>query len=63
MKRVLKRVLSLLLVLTLCCSNVVNVYADTLGDSTKGMVPVSYPGGGGSGGTYKAAPVFAVTTA
>lgn len=45
MKRVLKKVLSLLLVLTLCCSNVVFVYADTLGDSTEGMVPVPYPGG------------------
>lgn len=45
MKRVLKRVLSLLLVLILCCSNVCNVYADTLGDSTEGMVPVPYPGG------------------
>lgn len=63
MKRVLKRVISLFLVLTLCCSNVCNVYADTLGDSSEGTVPVPYPGGGGSGGTYKAAPVFAVTTA
>jgi len=45
MKRVLKRVISLFLVLTLCCSNIVAVYADTLGDSTKGMVPVSYPSG------------------
>lgn len=45
MKQVLKRVISLFLVLTLCCSNVCNVYADTLGDSTKGMVPVPYPGG------------------
>lgn len=45
MKRVLKRVLSLLLVLTLCCSNVANIYADTLGDSTEGVVPVPYPGG------------------
>lgn len=62
MKQVLKRVLSLLLVLTLCCSNVANVYADTPGNSSAGMVPVPHPGGG-SGGTYKAAPVFAVTTA
>lgn len=45
MKRVLKRVLSLLLVLTLCCSNIVAVYADTLGDSSEGTVPVPYPGG------------------
>lgn len=45
MKQVLKRVLSLFLVLTLCCSNVANVYADTPGDSSEGMVPVSYPGG------------------
>lgn len=63
MKQVLKRVISLFLVLTLCCSNVANIYADTLGDSSEGTVPVPYPGGGGSGGTYKAAPVFAVTTA
>lgn len=59
MKRVLKRVLSLFLVLTLCCSNVVNVYADTPGSSVAGRVPVPHPGGGGSGGSYKAAPVFA----
>lgn len=59
MKRVLKRVLSLLLVLTLCCSNVVNIYADTPGNSAAGRVPVPHPGGGGGGGSYKAAPVFA----
>lgn len=45
MKRVLKRVLSLLLVLTLCCSNVANIYADTPGSSTSGAVPVPHPGG------------------
>ncbi len=45
MKRVLKRVLSLLLVLTLCCSNVVNIYADTPGNSAAGRVPVPHPGG------------------
>lgn len=45
MKQVLKRVLSLLLVLTLCCSNVANVYADTPGTSAAGMVPVPHPGG------------------
>lgn len=50
MKQVLKRVLSLFLVLTLCCSNVVFVYADTPGNSSAGMVPVPHPGGGG--GTY-----------
>lgn len=49
MKRVLKRVLSLLLVLTLCCSNVVNIYADTPGNSAAGRVPVPHPGGGGGG--------------
>ena len=59
MKRVLKKVLSLLLVLTLCCSNIVNTYADTPGSSAAGMVPVPSPGGGGGGGSYKAAPVFA----
>lgn len=59
MKQVLKRVLSLFLVLTLCCSNVVTAYADTPGNSSAGMVPVPHPGGGGSGGSYKAAPVFA----
>ncbi len=63
MKQVLKRVLSLFLVLTLCCTSVVSVYADTPGNSSAGRVPVPHPGGGGSGGTYKAAPVFAVTTA
>ena len=59
MKQVLKRVLSLFLVLTLCCSNVATAYADTPGNSSAGMVPVPHPGGGGSGGSYKAAPVFA----
>lgn len=50
MKQVLKRVLSLFLVLTLCCTNVVSVYADTPGNSSAGRVPVPHPGGGG--GTY-----------
>lgn len=59
MKQVLKRVLSLFLVLTLCCTNVVSVYADTPGNSAAGKVPVPHPGGGGGGGSYKAAPVFA----
>lgn len=45
MKQVLKRVLSLFLVLTLCFSNVANVYADTPGNSSAGMVPVPHPGG------------------
>ena len=45
MKRALKRVLSLLLVLTLCCSNVVTAYADTPGNSAAGVVPVPHPGG------------------
>lgn len=45
MKQVLKRVISLFLVLTICCSNVVAVYADTPGNSSAGMVPVPHPGG------------------
>lgn len=45
MKRVLKRGLSLLLVLILCCSNVATVYADTPGNSASGKVPVPHPGG------------------
>lgn len=45
MKQVLKRVLSLFLVLTLCCTNVVSVYADTPGNSSAGRVHVPHPGG------------------
>lgn len=45
MKQVLKRLMLLFLVLTLCCSNIVLVYADTPGTSSAGMVPVPHPGG------------------
>lgn len=45
MKQVLKKLMSLFLVLTLCCSNIISVYADTPGTSSAGKVPVPHPGG------------------
>lgn len=63
MCRLYKRVLSLLLCIMIIVMVPLQVLADTPGNSSAGKVPVPHPGGGGSGGSYKAAPVFAVTTA